>query len=218
VALFFIDDQKNNMKIGAISFLFLLHTVTALQAKSYNTDLDSVAFAGIKRSLYFKVDKPFRGATMEIIDVDGKIVQKEVLTKATTIIYFDKLLPGSYLISIKKANNAAIFLYNNTYCLAGYIHLKKNEKIIDLNFLIPDYLKDEAEREAIVLVGKQMRESINLILAEDKLADIEVDVVTNHDFNLRTLSDTRIDENLLSYLRLVRAREQPAADEYVAEL
>jgi len=117
------------MKIAAVSFLFLLQAVAALQAKPSNADLDSVAFAGIKRSLYFKVDKPFRGATMEIFDFSGKIVQKEVLTKAATIIYFDKLLPGSYIISIKKEDNAAVFLYNNTYCLSGYIHLKKNEKI-----------------------------------------------------------------------------------------
>jgi hypothetical protein len=194
----------------------LLQAVTALQAKSSNTDLDSIAFAGIKRSLYFKVDKPFRGATMEIFDFNGKIVQKEVLTKAATIIYFDKLLLGSYIISIKKEDNAAVFLYNNTYCLSGYIHLKKNEKVIDFDFFIPDYLKDEAERKAIVLVGKQMRESIDLLLAEDKLADIEVAVFTNHDFSLRTLSDTRIDENLLSYLSLGRAQEQTAAQEYVA--
>ena len=206
------------MKIAAISFLFLLQAVTALQAKSSNAGLDSATFAGIKRSLYFKVDKPFRGATIEIFDFNGKIVQKEVLTEATTIIYFDKLLPGSYLISIKKENNAAVFLYNNTYCLSGYIHLKKNEKIIDLNFLIPDNLKDEPEREAIVLMGKQMRESIDLILAEDNLADIEVDVLTNHSFSLRMLSDTRIDENLLSYLSLARAHEQTAAEQYVAEL
>jgi len=145
-------------------------------------------------------------------------VQTEVLSKATTIIYFDKLLPGSYLISIKKENNSAVFLYNNTYCLSGYIHLKKNEKIIDLSFLIPDYLTDELEREAIVLVGKQMRESIDLILAEDKLADIEVDVFTNHDFSLRMLSDTRVDENLLSYLSLARVQEQTVAEEYVAGL
>jgi len=180
------------MKIAAVSFLFLLQAVAALQAKPSNANLDSVAFAGLKRSLYFKVDKPFRGATMEIFDFSGKVVQKEVLTKAATIIYFDKLLPGSY------------------------IHLKKNEKIIDLNFLIPDYLKDEPEREAIVLVGKQMRESIDLILAEDKLADIEVDVLTNHCFSLRMLSDIRIDENLLSYLSLARAQEQTAAEQYVA--
>jgi len=204
------------MKIAAISFLFLLQAVTALQAKSSNAGLDSATFAGIKRSLYFKVDKPFRGATIEIFDFNGKIVQKEVLTEATTIIYFDKLLPGSYLISIKKENNAAVFLYNNTYCLSGYIHLKKNEKIIDLNFLIPDNLKDEPEREAIVLVGKQMRESINLILAEDKQADIDVDVLTNHQFSLRTQSDTGIDKDLLSYLNLARAQEQTATEEYVA--
>ena len=204
------------MKIAAISFLFLLQAVTALQAKSSNAGLDSATFAGIKRSLYFKVDKPFRGATIEIFDFSGKIVQKEVLTEATTIIYFDKLLPGSYLISIKKENNAAVFLYNNTYCLSGYIHLKKNEKIIDLNFLIPDNLKDEPEREAIVLVGKQMRESINLILAEDKQADIDVDVLTNHQFSLRTQSDTGIDKDLLSYLNLARAQEQTATEEYVA--
>jgi len=206
------------MKIAAVSFLFLLQAVTALQAKPSNANLDSVAFAGIKRSLYFKVDKPFRGATMEIFDFSGKIVQKEILTKAATIVYFDKLLPGSYLISVKKENNAAVFLYDNTYCLSGYIHLKKNEKVIDLNFLIPDYLKDEPEREAIVLVGKQMRECIDLIRAEDKLADIEVDVLTNHDFSLRMLSDTRIDENLLSYLNLARAKEQTAAEQYVAGL
>jgi len=204
------------MKIAAISFLFLLQAVTALQAKSSNAGLDSATFAGIKRSLYFKVDKPFRGATIEIFDFNGKIVQKEVLTEATTIIYFDKLLPGSYLISIKKENNAAVFLYNNTYCLSGYIHLKKNEKIIDLNFLIPDNLKDEPEREAIVLVGKQMRESINLILAEDKQADIDVDVLTNHQFSLRTQSDNGIDKDLLSYLNLARAQEQTATEEYVA--
>jgi len=204
------------MKIAAISFLFLLQAVTALQAKSSNAGLDSATFAGIKRSLYFKVDKPFRGATIEIFDFSGKIVQKEVLTEATTIIYFDKLLPGSYLISIKKENNAAVFLYNNTYCLSGYIHLKKNEKIIDLNFLIPDNLKDEPEREAIVLVGKQMRESINLILAEDKQADIDVDVLTNHQFSLRTQSDNGIDKDLLSYLNLARAQEQTATEEYVA--
>ena len=206
------------MKIAVVSFLFLLQAVTALQAKPSNANLDSVAFAGIKRSLYFKVDKPFRGATMEIFDFSGKIVQKEVLTKATTIIYFDKLLPGSYIISIKKEDNAAVFLYNNTYCLSGYIHLKKNEKVIDLNFLIPDYLKDEPEREAIVLVGKQMRESIDLILAEDRLADIDVDVLTNHSFSLRMLSDTRIDENLLRYLSLAHAQEQIAAEQYVAGL
>jgi len=208
------------MKIAGVSFLFLLQVVTGLQAKPSNANLDSVAFAGIKRSLYFKVDKPFRGATMEIIDFSGKIVQTEVLTKATTIIYFDKLVPGNYLISVKKENNAAVFLYNNTYCLSGYIHLKKNEKIIDLNFLIPDYLKDEPEREAIVLVGKQMRESIDLILAEDKLADIEVDVdvLTNHYFSLRTLSDTRIDENLLSYISLAHAQEQPVPEHYVVGL
>ena len=125
-------------------------------------------------------------------------------------------MPGSYLISIKKENNAAVFLYNNTYCLSGYIHLKKNEKIIDLNFLIPDNLKDEPEREAIVLVGKQMRESINLILAEDKQADIDVDVLTNHQFSLRTQSDNGIDKDLLSYLNLARAQEQTATEEYVA--
>jgi len=206
------------MKIAAVSFLFLLQAVAALQAKPSNADLDSVAFAGIKRSLYFKVDKPFRGATMEIFDFSGKIVQKEVLTKAATIIYFDKLLPGSYIISIKKEDNAAVFLYNNTYCLSGYIHLKKNEKIIDLNFLIPDYLKDEPEREAIVLVGKQMRESIDLILAEDRLADIDVDVITNHSFSLTMLSDLRIDEKLLSYLSFARVQEQTAAEQYVAGL
>ena len=35
--------------------------------------------------------------------------------------------------------------------------------------------------------------------------DIEVDVVTNHNFSLRTLSETRIDEKVLSYLSLARA-------------
>jgi|GEM_PF-4533889 len=204
------------MKIAAVTFLFLLQAVTALQAKSSKADLDSVAFAAIKRSLYFKVDKSFRGATMEIFDLSGKVVQTEVLTKATTIIYFDKLVPGSYLISIKKEDKAAVFLYNNTYCLSGYIHLKKNEKVVDLNFFIPDYLKDEAERETIVLVGKQMRESINLILAEDQLADIEVDVQTNHNFSLRTQSDTGIDENLLRYLRRAAVQEQTATEQYVA--
>jgi hypothetical protein len=204
------------MKIVAVSFLLLLQAVTALQAKSSIEHLDSVAFAGIKRSLYFKVSKPFRGATMEIFDFTGRIVQKEVLTNAATLIYFDKLLPGSYIISIKKEDHAAVFLYNNTYCLSGYIHLKKNEKIIDLDFLIPDYLKDEPEREAIVLAGKQMRESIDLILAQDKQADIDVDVLTNHYFSLRTQSDMRIDENLLSFLSLARTQEQAAAEADVA--
>jgi len=206
------------MKIVAVSFFFLLQVATALQAKPPNADFDSVTFAGIKRSLYIKVDKPFRGSTIEIFDSSGKIVQKEVLAKAVTIIYFDKLLPGSYLISIRKEDNAAVFLYNNTYCLSGYVHIKKNKKIIDLEFLIPDYLKDEPEREAIVLVGKQMRASIDLILAEDKLADIEVDVLTNHYFSLRTLSDTRIDENILSHLIPARSQEQTAHEQYVAGL
>jgi len=208
------------MKIAVASFFFLLHAGTALQARPSNADLDSVAFAGIKRSLYFKVDKAFHGAIMEIFDSNGKIVRTEVLSKAATIIYFDNLIPGSYIISVKKENNAAVFLYNNTYCLSGYVHLKKNVKVIDLNFRIPDYLKDEPEREAIVLVGKQMRESIDLILAEDKLADIEVDVdiLTNHYFSLRMLSDTRIDEKLLSYLSLARTQEQTAAEQYVAGL
>jgi hypothetical protein len=64
-------------------------------------------------------------------------------------------------------------------------------------------------------MGKQMRESIDLILAEDKRADIEVDVLTNHHFSLRTQSDTGIDENLLCYLSLAHAQEQTAAEEYV---
>ena len=203
------------MKITAVIFLFLFQAVTA-QARPSSADLDSVAYAGIKRSLYFKVDKPFRGATVEIFDSNGKIVQTEILTKAATIIYFDNLVPGSYIISVKKENNAAVFLYNNTFCLSGYIHLKKNEKIIDLNFLIPDYLKGEPERETIVLVGKQIRESIDLILAEDRQADIEVDVLTNHDFSLRTLSDTRIDRNLSGYLSHARVREPTAAGQDVA--
>jgi hypothetical protein len=206
------------MKIATISFLFLLQAATALQAKTLGGGPDSVAFARVKRSLYFKVDKPFRGATVEIFDSNGKIVQKEVLTKANTIIYFDNLIPGSYIISVRKEGNEAVFLYNNIFCLSGYIHLKKDKKVIDLNFLIPDYLKDEPEREAIVLVGKQIRESIDLILAEDKQADIEVYVSTNHDFSLRTLSDTQIDKNLLSYISLAREQEATEGERYVAGL
>lgn len=205
------------MKIATISFLVCLQMVTVLQAKAPNGGRDSVAFA-IKRSLYFKVDKAFRGATLEIFDSNGKMVQKEVLTKTATIIYFDNLVPGSYIIAVKKDGNEAVFLYNNIFCFSGYIHLKKNHQIIDLSFIIPDDLKDESEREAIVSVGKQIRESINLILAEDKQADIEVDVLTNHYFSLRTFSDIRTEENQMTYSSLVHAQKLIVNEQYVAGL
>ena len=181
--------QQTIMKTSAITLLFLVLAIATLHAKAKKPKKE-ITFEEISRELYFSIDKFLVGAKVVVIDEHQNIIKEEILPTTNTILTFDDIPKSSYTLRVSKDQYTTEFFYNNMYCVVGFITLKKNSKVVDLDFLIPYELTTEAEQQAIELVSRQLRMNIDLVESENKLADISLDLISDHEFNLLIDSDT----------------------------
>ncbi len=65
------------------------------------------------QTLYFKVDKAFIGGTVEVYDSNMMFLEGEDLPHTHTMIYFEEMPSGVYIIKVKKANRVIQIKYSN---------------------------------------------------------------------------------------------------------
>lgn len=72
-----------------------------------------VSVISSKRDIfYFKVDKTFIGAVINVKDSSGKIVFTDSITRHKAIIDFFLSAPDTYTIQVKKDNQVMEFIYH----------------------------------------------------------------------------------------------------------
>lgn len=193
------------MKTSAITFLLLVLVIPVLQAKAKKPKKE-FTFEEISRELYFKVDKSLVGAQVQVVDEHNAIIKEDTLPTINTLLTFDDIAKSSYTIRVIKDQHVTEFYYNSMYCVVGYITLKKNLKVIDLDFLVPDDLTTEAEQHAIKTVSRQLRMNIDRFESENKLANVILDLISDHEFNLLIESETG---NLREFFLGFRINQKP---------
>ncbi len=66
-----------------------------------------------KNILYFKVDKSFVGGWVEVYDEAKGCLEADSLPHTHTMIYFEEMPKGIYVIRVKKGDLFTEFKYNN---------------------------------------------------------------------------------------------------------
>jgi hypothetical protein len=97
--------------------LFLICVLLLVLAKaSYSKEkpLKEVKVISAKKQiLYFKVDKSFVGGWVEVYDETKGCIEADSLSHTHTMIYFDEMPKGVYVIRVKKGDQITEFKYNN---------------------------------------------------------------------------------------------------------
>ena len=90
------------MKITHLTALAILFFTSSAMARSV-PEVSHVSVLSVKREVfYFKVDKEFVGAFIEVYDQKGVLLIKEQVSKRKMIIDFFHREPGMYTIKIAK--------------------------------------------------------------------------------------------------------------------
>jgi hypothetical protein len=63
--------------------------------------------------LYFKVDKSLVGGIVEIYNENNVLLESDELPHTHTIIYFDEMPRGCYIVKVKKGDMLLEFSYEN---------------------------------------------------------------------------------------------------------
>ena len=97
------------MKITHLIALVILLSSTAVLA-GQSPEAHHVFVISVQREVfYFKVDKEFLGATIEVYDTQGVLLVTEKVIKRKMIIDFFQRAPGLYTIKIAKGNTVEEF-------------------------------------------------------------------------------------------------------------
>lgn len=93
--------------------IFTLALVTMLSLNVFSKN-HPIAVRSISSNIfYFKVDKQYVGATIEIMDLNGNVLQSATINSRKIIIDFFYKMPGKYIIVIKKGDLSECFEYEN---------------------------------------------------------------------------------------------------------
>ncbi|HLZ15473.1 MAG TPA: hypothetical protein VKQ08_00435 [Cyclobacteriaceae bacterium] len=66
-----------------------------------------------KEVLYFKVSKSFIGGVVEVYNEKREFVECDDLPHTHTMIYFDEMPTGNYIVKIRKGGKSVEFKYQN---------------------------------------------------------------------------------------------------------
>ncbi len=72
-----------------------------------------------KNVLYFKVDRAFVGGVVEIYDANKKFMEADSLPHTHTMIYFDEMPSGHYVVTVKKGRKHTEFKYDSDSDYSG---------------------------------------------------------------------------------------------------
>ena len=102
---------------ATIGTLILVFVSLASFSKDKKDDLKIISIKD--HTVYFKVAKEFVGGTVEVFDTNMTIIECEDLPHTHTMVYFDEVPDGYYIIKVTKGNKVARFKYFNTW-VGGY--------------------------------------------------------------------------------------------------
>ena len=103
------------MKNAAALLVALILTVSICHAVSVYPNSTEVKIIAVKsHAVYFKVNESFVGGTVEVYDVNEKLLEAERLPQAHSMVLFHEKPSGKYMIKVKKGNKTVEF---------GYIHI-----------------------------------------------------------------------------------------------
>jgi hypothetical protein len=100
--------KKIILLIGAL----ILVLVTASYAKE-KPQKDFTLLSVKKHTLYFKVSKSFLGGVVEVYDAKEKFMEAEDLPHTHTMVYFEEMPKGVYIIRVKKGDQCTEFKFDN---------------------------------------------------------------------------------------------------------
>ncbi len=94
--------------ISTVAIIFFTSPVFHIHAKPAPVTVLSVR----SDILYFKVDKSFIGATVEVHDPSGQLIYTEIVKHHKTLIDFYDQSPGIYTVVVRKDSNKVDLVYN----------------------------------------------------------------------------------------------------------
>ncbi|MBI1769118.1 MAG: hypothetical protein HY015_00555 [Bacteroidetes bacterium] len=99
------------MKPLSVLLALLILTVSTSFAKPKKPKPDYKIISIKRHSLYFKVDKSFVGGRMEIYNASGEFMEADDLPHTHTVIYFEEMPEGSYVLKVIKGSKVAAFTF-----------------------------------------------------------------------------------------------------------
>src|SRR5579871_5879732 len=96
--------------VGVMVLVAVTATVTHAKPKPKN-EL-TIIFVK-KQVVYFKVDKSFIGGSVEIYDKDNNCLEADSLPHTHTMVHFDEVPTGHYIVKVKKGSRYTEFEYIN---------------------------------------------------------------------------------------------------------
>lgn len=98
-----------------MKFLPVLILALALSPSVASANVSPVRIISTKTDIfYFKVDRSFTGAVIEVYSPEGDLIVKDTLTHHRAIIDFYFENPGRYFIKIRKGDREADFTFEKT--------------------------------------------------------------------------------------------------------
>jgi hypothetical protein len=94
-----------------LTILFLL--VASISFSKPRPKQDYKVLSTKNQTLYFKVNKLFVGGVVEVYNENEVLMESEDLSNPLTMIYFDEMPVGRYIIKIKKDGKFTEIKYNN---------------------------------------------------------------------------------------------------------
>lgn len=112
------NDKFRSMKTYSTILLLVLASVSVSFSKPKPRLRHKEEFKILstkKHILYFKVNKSFIGGLVGVYDEKKNCVEEEDLPHTHTMIYFDEVPDGVYLIKVIKDKKAIEFKYRNSW-------------------------------------------------------------------------------------------------------
>jgi len=95
--------------IVLIAFLVTVSTMSFARPKQCN---EAVILSNKNNVVYFKVDRSFIGGTVEIYDANKNLMEGDMLTHTHTMVYFDEMPAGHYIVRVTKDAETVEFGYD----------------------------------------------------------------------------------------------------------
>ena len=99
-------------KIIFLAGVLILVLVTASYGKG-KPRKDFTILTVKKQTVYLKVNKSFLGGKVEVYDDCENLLEGEDLPHTHTMLYFEEIPRGVYIIKVKKGKRCTQFKYNN---------------------------------------------------------------------------------------------------------
>jgi hypothetical protein len=100
------------MKKG-IALIALMVTVLTVSFANPKPGKEAVILSTRNNVVYFRVDKSFVGGVVEIYDVKKNLLEGDSLPDTHTMIYFDEMPAGHYIVRVTRGDEAVEFEYDN---------------------------------------------------------------------------------------------------------